>query len=106
MRDFVNNFVPHIPSEKQVEQEAVEETIEILKNKCRLVGFTNRLDDFASAMNKEFGFRPSFEVHNANPASKEEQDKVVTSELVKSIDQLCRPNQLVYDSLRYCSTFR
>ncbi|NRA40441.1 MAG: sulfotransferase family 2 domain-containing protein [Planctomycetes bacterium] len=97
--DFINNFAPHIPPEKQAEEEAIDETIAVLKKKCCLVGFTDKLDDFSAAMEREFGFSPSIGVQNINPASKEEKSKLLTPELQEHVKQLCQPNQMVYDSL-------
>ena len=98
--DFMTNFVPHIPLERQAEPEAIAEAIEVLKTKCRVVGFTDRMGDFAASMKREFGFRPSIGVQNVNPASKKDKDKAVTPELKEVISQLCQPNREVYDSLR------
>ena len=99
--DLINNFAPHIPLDKQGEQSAVDEAIEVLKTKCCVVGFTDRMDDFAAKINDEFGFKPRFKVHNVNPASRSDKDKMLTPDIAERIEQICQPNKAVYDSLRY-----
>ena len=74
---------------------AIKQAIENL-NKFALVGVLEKIDSSIANYQQIFGTSLTLKQLNKNPTSKSEQQKKITPEIHKKVEEICQPNLKVY----------
>lgn len=78
--------------------EAINLAIKNLSN-FRLVGVLEELSTFISNYENIFGVRLKVNQKNSNPLSKVQQQEKITDKVLQKIEEICQPDNLVYQSI-------
>lgn len=97
-RDYVYNLTDRISQEKASSMESINQAISNLQN-FAIVGLLEKIEEFANDYETHFSAKLSIKNHNRNPLSKVKQEKMVSSELIQRVEEICQPNTAVYNSI-------
>lgn len=98
-RKYVLMFTDNLSLEEAASQPAIDQAIDNLK-KFSLVGFLDRLDDFAEEYEQQFGVKLRIKKMNKNPLTQNQQQELISPEIRQKVMEICGPSMAVYEAVR------
>lgn len=80
-------------------QEAIDTAVSNLKL-FHLVGKLEEMAAFVTQFEEIFGLKLKIKHNRKNPVSKSERKKILTPEILEKIEEICRPNIEIYNSIQ------
>jgi hypothetical protein len=98
-RKYVLMFNNKLSLEESTSEEAIRQAIENLK-KFSIVGFIDEVENFATDFKNVFGVSIQVPKLNTNPLARSDQEKLITPEIRKKAEEICKPSIKVYEAMR------